>query len=54
MAWMLSHPNIKYDLLEASDHIGGRVFKFADDSKCAHNYVNIGAMRIPDIDSDRV
>jgi NADPH-dependent 2,4-dienoyl-CoA reductase/sulfur reductase-like enzyme len=56
LAWMLSHLNVEYDLLEASDHMGGHVFthKFAKDSKCAHNYVDIGAMRIPDIDSNQV
>jgi NADPH-dependent 2,4-dienoyl-CoA reductase/sulfur reductase-like enzyme len=56
MAWMLSYLGIEYDLLEASDRIGGRVYThtFTKDSECAHNYVDVGAMRIPEIESNKV
>jgi NADPH-dependent 2,4-dienoyl-CoA reductase/sulfur reductase-like enzyme len=56
MAWMLSYLGIEYDLFEASDRIGGRVYThtFAEDSECAHNYVDVGAMRVPNIASNRV
>lgn len=56
MAWMLSYLGIDYDLLEATDRIGGRVFtydRFVDDGTCAHNYYDVGAMRIPNIASNK-
>lgn len=59
MAWMLTYLGIEYDLLEASDRIGGRVytydgFKQSEDpeEQCAHNYYDVGAMRIPKIGSN--
>jgi hypothetical protein len=54
MAWMLTYLGIEYDLLEASDHTGGRVstHEFPDDEECKHNYYDVGAMRIPLIDSN--
>ncbi|KAJ3528979.1 hypothetical protein NM208_g9962 [Fusarium decemcellulare] len=41
------------DILEASDRVGGRCFtyKFPEDESCPHNYYDVGAMRIPDIDA---
>ncbi|KAL6703450.1 hypothetical protein ACN47E_009624 [Coniothyrium glycines] len=56
LAWMLSYLGIDYDLLEASDRIGGRVYTydgFKDAGDCAHNYYDVGAMRIPDIPSNK-
>ncbi|KAH7356359.1 hypothetical protein BKA66DRAFT_595865 [Pyrenochaeta sp. MPI-SDFR-AT-0127] len=56
MAWMLTYLGIEYDLFEASDRIGGRVFtydQFKNDGVCPHNYYDVGAMRIPDIDSNK-
>jgi NADPH-dependent 2,4-dienoyl-CoA reductase/sulfur reductase-like enzyme len=40
-------------ILEASDRVGGRTYthQFAPDPNCAHNYYDMGAMRIPDIPS---
>ncbi|CAI6341398.1 unnamed protein product [Periconia digitata] len=54
MAWMLTYLGIEYDLLESSDHTGGRVktHEFPDDEECKHNYYDVGAMRIPLIDSN--
>ncbi|KAM5356605.1 hypothetical protein ACJ41O_003251 [Fusarium nematophilum] len=56
LAMMLKYleiPNV--DIIEASNRIGGRVYthKFPEDedSECAHNYYDIGAMRIPQIDA---
>ena len=41
------------DMLESSDRVGGRCYthKFTDDAHCPHNYYDVGAMRIPDIDA---
>ncbi|KAM0541140.1 hypothetical protein ACHAPJ_013357 [Fusarium lateritium] len=52
LAMMLKYfkvPNV--DIYEASDRIGGRcyTYNFSDDADCAHNYYDIGAMRIPEI-----
>jgi hypothetical protein len=48
LAMMLSDLHIPYDLLEASDRIGGRIYTkhFSD---IAHDYYDIGAMRYPKI-----
>ena len=42
-----------FDISESSDRVGGRCYthKFTDDAHCPHNYYDIGAMRIPDIDA---
>ena len=42
-----------FDILESSDRVGGRCYthKFTDDAQCPHNYYDLGAMRIPDIDA---
>jgi NADPH-dependent 2,4-dienoyl-CoA reductase/sulfur reductase-like enzyme len=59
MALMLTYLGIEFDLLEASDRIGGRVytydgFKQSDKpgEQYAHNYYDVGAMRIPMIGSN--
>jgi NADPH-dependent 2,4-dienoyl-CoA reductase/sulfur reductase-like enzyme len=41
------------EILEASDHVGGRcaTYHFEDSYPCKHDYYDMGAMRIPDIDS---
>lgn len=55
MAWMLTYLGIDYDLFEATDRIGGRVYTydgFKGDST-AHNYYDVGAMRIPCINSNK-
>ncbi|MCJ1393282.1 hypothetical protein MMC18_006154 [Xylographa bjoerkii] len=44
----LKVPGLKYDLVEASDRIGGRVMTHYF-SKTSHDYYDIGAMRFPDI-----
>ncbi|KAF4457096.1 hypothetical protein F53441_884 [Fusarium austroafricanum] len=56
LAMMLKYLNINnVDIYEASDRVGGRVYtyNFPDDaeSPCPHNYYDIGAMRIPEIDA---
>lgn len=40
-----------FDILESSQRVGGRCYTqtFTPDSKCPHNYYDVGAMRIPDI-----
>ena len=42
-------PGLEYDILEASDRSGGRVYShyFSD---IPHDYYDVGAMRFPDID----
>ena len=42
-----------FDIMESSDRVGGRCYthKFTDDAQCPHNYYDVGAMRIPDIDA---
>ncbi|KAM0335647.1 hypothetical protein ACHAQA_000696 [Verticillium albo-atrum] len=39
------------DILEAADHAGGRcaTYQFPGEQDCAHNYYDMGAMRIPEI-----
>ena len=44
----LQVPGLKYDLLEASDRVGGRVFAHHF-SKTTHDYYDIGAMRFPKV-----
>ena len=44
----LQIPGLKYDLLEASDRIGGRVYTHYF-SKTSHDYYDIGAMRFPKV-----
>jgi hypothetical protein len=54
LAMMLKYLKISnVDIYEASDRIGGRVYtyKFEKDEACPHNYYDIGAMRIPEIDA---
>lgn len=57
LAWMLTYLNIPYDLFEASDRIGGRCYTYdgfkndKPDNFSQHNYYDVGAMRIPRIDS---
>jgi monoamine oxidase len=48
---MLTKASIPYEILEASDRVGGRVYTydFPADSTTAHNYYDVGAMRIPDV-----
>ncbi|KAH6643229.1 L-amino acid oxidase [Boeremia exigua] len=45
----LKIPGLEYDILEASDRTGGRIYShyFSD---IPHDYYDIGAMRFPDID----
>lgn len=45
----LKIPGLEYDILEASDRSGGRIYShyFSD---VPHDYYDIGAMRFPDID----
>lgn len=45
----LNIPGLEYDILEASDRTGGRIYShyFSD---APHDYYDIGAMRFPDID----
>ena len=45
-ALMLKHLGIEYEILEASDRIGGRIYThhFSEDK---HDYYDIGAMRFP-------
>lgn len=42
-----------FDILESSQRVGGRCYtqKFTPDSECPHNYYDMGAMRIPDIEA---
>ena len=42
-----------FDILESSQRVGGRCYTqtFPPDSKCPHNYYDVGAMRIPDIEA---
>ena len=44
----LQVPGLKYDLLEASDRVGGRVFTHYF-SETTHDYYDIGAMRFPQV-----
>ena len=44
----LQIPGLKYDLLEASDRVGGRVYTHYF-SKTSHDYYDIGAMRFPKV-----
>lgn len=48
LAMILSEAHIPYDLLEASDRVGGRMYT-KEFSKRIHDYYDIGAMRYPDI-----
>ena len=44
---------IDYDILEASDRAGGRVYTYQfpkGDTSIRHNYYDVGAMRFPDLD----
>jgi len=45
----LKIPGLEYDILEASDRTGGRIYTHYF-SKVPHDYYDIGAMRFPDID----
>ena len=52
-AWILKLLGVPYEILEASDRIGGRVYThyFGDDKEEAkkhHQYYDIGCMRFPD------
>lgn len=51
LAHLLTKASIPYDMLEASDRVGGRVYTydFPSDPTTAHNYYDVGAMRIPDV-----
>ncbi|KAL7758551.1 hypothetical protein ACKLNR_010978 [Fusarium oxysporum f. sp. zingiberi] len=54
LAMMLKYLKISnVDIYEASDRIGGRVYtyEFDKDKASPHNYYDIGAMRIPEIDA---
>jgi NAD(P)-binding Rossmann-like domain len=48
LAMILSRAGIPYDLLEASNRVGGRLYT-KEFSKDPHDYYDIGAMRYPDI-----
>ena len=45
----LNIPGLSYEIIEANDRFGGRVYthKFSD---APHNYYDVGAMRFPEID----
>ncbi|KAB8253768.1 hypothetical protein BDV32DRAFT_143456 [Aspergillus pseudonomiae] len=45
---ILEVPNLSYEILEASDRVGGRVYTH-NFSSASHDYYDIGAMRYPDI-----
>ncbi|KAF4465351.1 L-amino acid oxidase [Fusarium albosuccineum] len=54
IAMMLKFLDIPHvDIYEASDRVGGRcyTYQFPEDKDCPHNYYDVGAMRIPDIDT---
>jgi Flavin containing amine oxidoreductase len=40
--------NVDYDILEAQDRVGGRLYTFSFDENNSHLYYDIGAMRYPD------
>lgn len=44
----LQIPNLEYDILEASDRVGGRVYTHRF-SEAENDYYDVGAMRYPDI-----
>ena len=44
----LQIPNLEYDILEASDRVGGRVYTYRF-SERENDYYDVGAMRYPDI-----
>ena len=48
---MLFFLEIEYDFFEARGDVGGRssTYNFPDDPECAHNYYDVGAIRIPNI-----
>ncbi|KAK4640490.1 hypothetical protein QC761_0092520 [Podospora bellae-mahoneyi] len=51
---MLKFLGIDFDILEASDHVGGRcaTHSFVGvGPDCAHDYYDMGAMRVPNIGS---
>ena len=45
---VLNIPGLSYEILEADNRVGGRVYthKFSD---APHDYYDVGAMRFPDI-----
>lgn len=52
LAMMCDYLGIKYDLFEASDRFGGRVYTYdfpETEPKIAHNYYDVGAMRFPEL-----
>jgi hypothetical protein len=55
IAMMLKYLGItNVDILEASDDVGGRCYTygpFSDGTACGHDYYDVGAMRIPNIDA---
>jgi monoamine oxidase len=53
LAMALDMLGMDYEILEATDRIGGRILThyFPDDPTCKHNYYDIGAMRFPQIKS---
>ena len=48
----LKIPNLEYDILEASDRVGGRIHthRFSEEE---HDYYDVGAMRYPDVPTNR-
>jgi hypothetical protein len=53
-AMMLKFLGIDFDIVEASDHVGGRCATHSFNGygpDCPHNYYDMGAMRIPEIAS---
>jgi hypothetical protein len=46
---------IPYQIIEAQDHVGGRLFtyEFPDQTGAPYNYYDVGAMRFPEIDPMR-
>lgn len=48
LAMILSKAGIPYDLLEASDRVGGRMYT-KDFTETPHDYYDVGAMRYPKI-----
>ena len=53
LAMMCDFVGIDYEILEASDRVGGRVYThhFSEDATpIEHNYYDVGAMRFPDLE----
>jgi protoporphyrinogen oxidase len=51
IAMILKYLKIDFDIVEASDRVGGRCFTYKFPGVSKHNYYDVGAMRIPDIET---